>query len=279
MSNTLGKTYKELASPHFGEVFALIEEICREKHFPVYLIGAHARIILLLEQGIKPMRGTRDIDFAIMIPDIATYDSFLSALKKVGFRKVKEPYRVIYEKTNTVVDILPFGQIEEEGTVKFTDRKTELSVIGMEEVLNGAIKIKHEGFDVNLPPLVGIMILKLISWNEKPDRTKDLDDIYEIINNYWEIAQGSFYENHIDLIDELNEDDFIIEAGSLMIGIEMGEIIRKESLLRTMILDIIQKEIDEEPGSISLYFLQKDYFENYEQIKRIFMLIHKGLDE
>jgi len=59
----------------------------------------------------------------------------------------------INDKTNTVVDILPFGQIEEEGTIKFTDRKTELSVIGMGEVLDGAIKIKHEGFELKLPPL------------------------------------------------------------------------------------------------------------------------------
>lgn len=279
MNATSEKTYKELASPYFGEVFAKIEEICRERNIPVYLIGAHARIIQHLKQGIQPMRGTGDIDFAIMIPDIESYDSFLSALVNVGFRKVTEPYRLIYDKTNTVVDILPFGQVEEEGTIKFTDRKTELSVIGMEEVLEGAINIKHEGFDVKVPPLVGIMALKLISWKEKPDRTKELDDIYEIINNYFETAQDSFYENHTDLIDELNTDNFIIEAGAFMIGKEMGEIIEKEGVPRTIILDMIQKEIDEEPGSISLYFLQKDYFQNYEQIKRIFTLIRKGLNE
>ncbi len=279
MSNTSGRTYKELASPHFGEVFAAIEKICRERIIPVYLIGAHARIIQHLEQGIQPMRGTGDIDFAIMIPDIESYDSFLSALVNVGFRKVKEPYRLIYDKTNSVVDILPFGQIEAEGTVKFTDRKTELSVMGMEEVLDEAIKVRHEGFEVSLPPLVGIMILKLISWNEKPDRKKDLDDVYEIIANYWEIAQDSFYQNYTKLIDELNTDNFMIEAGSYMIGKEMGDIIRKESSLRTLITSIIQKEIDEEPGSISLYFLQKSYFADYEQIKRIFTLIVKGLSE
>ena len=279
MNDTSGKTFKELASPHFGAVFTLIEEICRERNIPVYLIGAHARIIQLLKHDIQPMRGTGDIDFAIMIPDIESYDSFLSALEKVGFRKVKEPYKVIYDKTNTVVDILPFGQIEEEGTVKFTDRNTELSVVGMLEILDGAIQIKHEGLVVKLPPLVGIMALKLVSWKENPDRKKDLDDIYEIINNYFATAQDSFYENHTDLIDELDIDNFMLEAGSFMVGKEMGQIIKKEGVLQTLIIDIIQKEIDEEPGSISLYFLQKDYFKDYAQIKRIFTLIHKGLNE
>lgn len=278
MSNTSAKTYKELASPHFGEVFALIEAICKGQNIAVYLIGAHARIILHLEKGIQPMRGTRDIDFAVMIPDIETYDNFLTELEKAGFRRVQEPYRVIYDKTDTVVDILPFGQIEEEGTVKFTDRKTELSVVGMGEVLDGAIKIRHEGFDVKVPPLVGIMILKLISWREKPDRKKDLDDVFEIIRNYFEISKDSFYANHLDIVDELNTENFIIEAGSFMIGKEMGKIIKKESVLRTSIMDIIKKEIEEKPGSISLYFLQKEYFKDYTFIKRIFSLILKGLN-
>jgi predicted nucleotidyltransferase len=279
MNNTSAKTYKELASPHFGEVFASIEKTCRQMHISVYLIGAHARIILLLEQGIQPMRGTGDIDFAVMMPDMATYDSFLSALEKTGFSRAKEPYRVIYDKTNTIVDILPFGQIEEEGTIKFTDRKTELSVVGMEEVLDGAVLVKHESFNVSIPPLVGILILKLISWNEQPNRKKDLDDIYEIIHNYWETIADDFYRNHTDLIDELNEEYFMLEAAARMIGIEMKKIVMKKSRLSTLIQNILQKEIDEEPGSIGLYFLQKGYFENYEHTRRIFTLILKGITE
>lgn len=278
MINTSGITYKELASPHFGEVFSLIEGICKKQKIPVYIIGAHAKIILLLEKGIKPGRGTKDIDFAIMIPDIVSYNSFLAVLEKVGFRKTSEAYRVIYDKTDTVIDILPFGQIEEEGTVKFTDRKTELSVVGMEEVLEGAVEIKHEGFNVKVAPLAGIMILKLISWKEKPYRTKDLDDIHEIILNFFEFSKDNFYKNHLYLIDELISDNFIIEAGSFMIGKEMGGIIKTNSFLRTSILDIINKEINEKPGSISIYFYQNEYFKDYALISRIFSLIHKGLN-
>jgi predicted nucleotidyltransferase len=63
MSDT-SKTYKELASPHFGEVFSLIENVCKDQNIPVYLIGAHAKIILMLKKGILPARGTKDIDFA-----------------------------------------------------------------------------------------------------------------------------------------------------------------------------------------------------------------------
>ncbi|MCA1760960.1 MAG: hypothetical protein LC658_14430, partial [Bacteroidales bacterium] len=52
------------------------------------------------------------------------YEELLHALLKKGFREVTEPYRIIYDATNTVVDLLPFGEVEEKGTVRFTDRKT-----------------------------------------------------------------------------------------------------------------------------------------------------------
>jgi len=276
MSDT-SKTYKELASPHFADVFSLIEKVCKELAVPVYLIGAHAKVVLLLEKGIIPARGTKDIDFAVMMPDLDSYDNFLSSLLKVGFRKMSEPYRVKYDKTDTIVDILPFGQIEEEGTIKFTDRKTELSVLGMGEVLDKAIQIDHEGYVVSLPPLVGLMILKLISWSQKPERKKDLDDSYEIIKDYYEISKEFFYRGHAEMVDEISEDNFMLMAGSYMIGVEMGKIMKVNSLLQDTVLNIIQSELEEKPGSISIYFLQKGFFKDHQIVREVFTLINKGL--
>lgn len=275
--NTSDKTYKALVSPFFDEVFQIIEKTCKSHNVPVYLIGAHARIFLFLEKGIKPGRGTGDIDFAVMMPDMASYDSFLKALIKDGFRKVKEPYRLIYDETDTVVDILPYGQIEEEGTVKFTDRKTELSVIGLEEVLSESVEIKHGGNSINMPPLIGILILKLISWSEKNDRKKDLDDICEIIKNYFEYSSEIFYKKYLDIIDELNDKNFILEAGSYMIGADIKNITATNESLNKLIQELIDNELQESPGSISIYFLQKDYFEDHKLVKRVFKLINRGL--
>lgn len=66
-------SFKDL-SPWFKEVFVLIDAACAEMEVPLYLIGAQARHFHLVEKGIRPGRGTMDIDFAIMLPDIATYD-------------------------------------------------------------------------------------------------------------------------------------------------------------------------------------------------------------
>ena len=61
------QTYKELAIPHFSEVFDIIDEVMREHAVPYYLIGASAIALELLKSDIKPSRGTKDIDFAIML--------------------------------------------------------------------------------------------------------------------------------------------------------------------------------------------------------------------
>jgi hypothetical protein len=65
--STSCQTYKELAIPFFKESFDCIDEAMRRLNIPYYLIGASAIALELLKQGIKPGRGTKDIDFAVMI--------------------------------------------------------------------------------------------------------------------------------------------------------------------------------------------------------------------
>ncbi len=59
------------------EVFYLVDFTCNEMGIQLYLIGAQTRYFHLEEQGIKPGRGTMDIDFAIMLPDINAYNQLL----------------------------------------------------------------------------------------------------------------------------------------------------------------------------------------------------------
>jgi hypothetical protein len=61
------QTYKDLSIPFFEEVFRIIDQVLTEKHIPFYLVGVNAIALELSEKGHKPSRGTRDIDFAIMM--------------------------------------------------------------------------------------------------------------------------------------------------------------------------------------------------------------------
>jgi predicted nucleotidyltransferase len=144
MKDTSKKTYRELSWPYYREVFLVLDFLFNEFGIEYYLIGAQARNYHLLESGSEPSRGTMDIDFAVMLPEMESYDKMKNLLISKGFRDVKEPYRLIHDPSNTVIDLLPFGEIEEEGTVKFTDRITELSVIGMKEVNEFTIAVDLE---------------------------------------------------------------------------------------------------------------------------------------
>jgi len=272
-------SFKEI-TPWFKEVFSLVDATCKEMNIPLYLIGAQARNFHLAEQGIKPGRGTMDIDFAIMLPDMDIYDKMLDPLIKKGFRKLTEPYRIIHDKTNTVVDLLPFGEIEEKGSVTFTDRKTEISVLGLKEVLqNPALKNLDNETNVQLTPLEGIIILKLISFDEKPERTKDLDDIHDILINYFELNSDRFFEILPDVMDEFSEAHFQLEAGTWLAGCDIGIVLNNHASLKEYILSILNKEINQEAGKISRYYYNKAYFEDIETIKGIFNLIIKGINQ
>ena len=246
---------------------------------PLYLIGAQARHFHLVEKGIKPGRGTKDIDFAIMLPDIGTYEMVLDNLIEKGFRKVTEPYRVIHDPTNTVVDLLPFGEIEEKGTIKFTDRKTELSVVGFQDVLKSPIiKKLDDKTTVQVTPLEGILILKFISFEEKPERTKDMDDIHDVIINYFEINEERFYNNLPDFMDEFKETNFQLEAGAWLAGYDIGRVLNDNQQLKNHILEILKREIAQDAGKISRYYYNKAYFDEIETIKKLFSLIIKGIN-
>ncbi len=244
-----------------------------------YLIGAQARDFHLLENGIAPSRGTQDIDFAVMMPELKHYHELRELLIKNNFRKVNEPYRLIYDKTNTVMDLLPFGEIEEQGTVTFTERQMELSVIGMKEVNEHALLTEMDGLTIRVSPIEGIVLLKLISFSTKPDRTKDLDDICQILKNYFDINEKRYHSEHLDLVDELADENYIQLAGARLMGRDIKKILVQSDKLSNQIVGIIQNELAENPGSITQYFLSKNYFKDYELIKSIFTQLLKGIQE
>lgn len=279
MNNTSKKTFKELSLPFITEVYGLIDEICKANGVSCYLIGAQARDINLLESGIRPLRGTMDIDFAIMLPDMDTYEKVFEDILKSGFRDTKMPYRLIYDKTNTVIDILPFGELEEKGTVKFTERETELSVVGFKEVNEITHNLIIENTTIRVSPMEGLFILKLISWNEKPvDRVKDLDDLQFILKNYFEMNQDRFYADHLDCIEELPAENFQIGAGARLLGRDMASALKLSDSLETLIVRILNENLRGNVGGLSDY--STEFSDDQDKLdKELIALIVKGISE
>lgn len=237
MSVTLNKTYKELAIPYFKEVFQIIDETLTTLEIPYYLVGVSAVALELLKDGIKPSRGTKDIDFAIMISSLQEFENVVVKLESAGFNKVKAPWTFYHDKYNTAIDLLPFGQIEENDTVNFNERYTDLHVLGFKEVMQHAIPVAIEEKFAQIPPLHGMIVLKLIAWNDRPeDRDNDLKDILLIIKEYFDFNSDEIYDHHFDTFPE--DFDKIVVAARVL-GRKAAEIVIASDKVKNRVLEVL----------------------------------------
>lgn len=277
--NISNQTYKELAIPYFKEVFDCIDEVMIKLNVPYYLIGASALALNLLRDGIKPSRGTKDIDFAIMISSIQEFESIVEELVELGFNKVQTPWTLYHSKFNTVIDILPFGEIEENFTINFNQRDTYLHVLGLTEVLQEPETIRIEEKSVQIPSLPGMVILKLISWSDRPeDRANDLNDILRIIEYYFDLNFDEIVEHHFDTFpDEDKLDQFKIAARVL--GRKASKFLSVSKEINDRILKTINENIvNVEKSAIAKQWIRdKDWDLKYAV--EILEELKKGLTE
>jgi len=56
---------------------------------------------------------------------------------------------------------------------------------------------------VQIPPLPGMVILKLVAWSDRPeDRDQDPGDILKIIEHYFDYNYDEILEHHNDIFPE-----------------------------------------------------------------------------
>ncbi len=241
--STSNQTYKELAIPYFKEVFDCLDAVMLKRNVPYYLIGASAIALELLKKGIKPSRGTKDIDFAIMISSIQEFELIVAELGKHGFNKVAAPWTLYNDKFNIVIDLLPFGEIEEKFTVNFNQRHTGLHVLGFSEVLDKSETVQIEEKSVQIPSLPGMVILKLIAWSDRPEeRENDLYDILRIIEHYFELNYDEIIEHHHDTFTDLEVFDQL-KIAARVLGRKASQFLNISEAINNRILKTINDNV------------------------------------
>ena len=255
-----GQTYKELAIPYFKEVFDIIDSIMKKHNTPFYLVGVNAMDLELLKRGVKPSRATKDIDFAVMISSLEDYQKIADDLLAYSFTKVEAQWTFYSEKFNVVVDVLPFGEIEEEFTQKFHQRNIDLHVLGMKEVLSDPIEVAIEDKIAQIPPLPGMVLLKLIAWSDRPEeRDTDPGDILKIIDHYFAHNFDEIVEFHNDVFPEENLDQLKIAARVL--GRKSWPFIKTSEDLQDKLEEILATNLEhpENSGFIKNWARKKDW--------------------
>jgi predicted nucleotidyltransferase len=159
-----------------------------------------------------------------------------------GFTKSVN-WNVLFDRQGQEVDLLPFGAIDMDGR-KLIDSQGLVSgdVSGFNEVYENAIKeVEFEGhYQFKVSTLAGIVILKLIAYDDRPEmRSNDIKDIGLILSYYFDLESDVIYESHADLFSD--EENNLEQIAARVLGRQMQKIIGQNRLLKRRIVNILQK--------------------------------------
>ncbi len=239
--------FKQLRQrPDFLEMLAALEQGFEKFRVDFYLVGAVARDVWMTAiNEIPPNRITRDIDFAIFIEDKGIYENLKSYLIEIEhFQPSKENNFVLLWQGRMQVDLLPFGNIEDENTKVSIESTglTSLNMPGFMEIYeSGLPELDLEGeHRFKFCTLPGIVILKLIAWEDRPEiRRDDLKDILTILTHFFEMYTDQIYEYHSDLF---GDDDFGLNLiAARVMGREMKKIAIKNEKLYGRLSNLLEK--------------------------------------
>lgn len=222
-----------------------IEPVLQQLDIDFYLVGAIARDIQLGE--FVHARKTNDVDIAIRVGDEQQFNALKEALIETGDFTAHETEAIkLFYKNAVEVDLLPFGEIEGDNRdVTLHEPKLfQLNMPGFKELYPYTSEIEIEAIGgLKICSLEGLVLLKLIAHDDRPERTKDLTDIDHILQYFFEINQDDIYEDHFELMDlyDTQHKDYLPLVGAHVIGRKLKRIILDDQQLTDRILKILDK--------------------------------------
>ena len=226
-------------------------------HFGInfYLIGAVARDIWITQIYDEPdRRTTKDLDLAVFINDTAEYDALLTWLvEQQGFARTQSSaFCLLYPSAtgsgHVAVDLMPFGAIADEaGDVYFSGRGMErISTVGFTEVLAEAATVATPtGQQWRVVTLPGIVVLKLVAWQDRPERGKDAVDIWNLLEVYFNLVQEEIYTSHLELLNEEETPDttnLMLLVGARVLGRHVRQLLTGGPVL-TRLLSLLAGQL------------------------------------
>lgn len=241
MSNNL------ILAPAIAEMLTDLQVVFSKFDIDFYLVGAIARDIhLSANDQLTSPRGTKDVDLAITISDEGEYNQVKAALVETGLFDAHETEAIkLMYKNSIEVDLLPFGDIEQsDRNVKLTDPTFILNMPGFTEIYPFVKDFKLEsGQVIKVCTIEGIVLLKLIANNDRPQRTKDITDIEHIIKSYFDLYDEDIYMLHYEIMElyDTNHYDYIQLVCARLIGRKMKIMLEGSPELKQRIITILSK--------------------------------------
>jgi predicted nucleotidyltransferase len=153
------------------------------------LIGAFARNYHFEQKGETRYRSTKDVDWVVSVSSTQKFDEMIAFLCANNFQRASDSkFRLIYDR-RIDVDIIPFGEIENEPNYAEwanSDNWGLMSTQGLREIVAHSSIVNIKDISINTASLESIVLLKLIAYNDRPERRKkDAEDIAVILSRYF----------------------------------------------------------------------------------------------
>lgn len=266
-------------------IFDILERSFAELDVDFYLIGALARQVWY-EKGELSFRTTKDVDYAVLV---SSHDEYQRIRNYLINQENFTPYRgnafVLIAPDGTQVDILPFGEIEDDGSVTVSGQgMASIRVEGLTEVYNDGTEIVNfeSGHSFKVATLPAIALLKFIAYDDRPDqRQKDVTDITNLVTHFFTLHDEMIYEYHNDLFDETKVSTFE-SIGPIVLGREMRKIAKSNNNLLNRLNGILAKHIQQREAStfarLMVQTLNNDDA-SIESVIKVLIDIHRGFND
>ncbi len=250
MNNTLIDLSSKPDLKPLGTVVKALQSAAGALGMRFFLMGAAARDLLLLHTyGIKTIRETKDVDFAVMVETWDAFNNLRQALIASGeFFAPAGPalHKLRHTPTKLPLDIVPFGGIERaDRTIAWPPTQNEVfDCFGAKEALEASVEVLlPDGVKVLTASIPALVLLKVTAWNDRklthPGR--DALDLALYMRNYMECGNTDrAATEHQDLYAVADYDH---EAtGSRLLGRDIAMLLEPEATNR--ILKILLPEAD-----------------------------------
>ena len=238
----------DILHPSVAAMLKTMQMVLGEFDVDYFLVGAVARDIgLSASEAFKALRKTNDVDIAILLDSEDRFYAIKEALLTTGEFKesAHKAIKLIYKEV-IEVDLLPFGEIENEERELQLSRHSLLvmDMSGFKEVYPFVEMLQlAKDLSLNVCPLEGLVILKLIANDDNPSRTKDISDIEHLLKVYFELNSNEIYTHYMEVMDkyDTNINEYLQLVSARVIGRKMKTILLHEIATTEKIKLILDK--------------------------------------
>lgn len=102
----------------------------------------------------------------------------------------------------------------------------------------------EEGLILKVSSLSGIILLKLLAWQDRPEREKDIHDIAYILKHFYILHIAEMVEMDSDLLYLYEESDVVFteSISARYIGRQMGIMTKTSPLLLNRLLQLLEEQ-------------------------------------